>query len=204
MKDWTLLANEESILKTIDSLKKENFEVLMVENGDEARKKVLEIIPKGAEVMTMSSLTLEQTGLAKEINESGNYDSVKAKLMKMDRATQGREMQKLGAAPEWTVGSIHALSIDGHIYVASATGSQLAAYVFTSPHVIWVVGTQKIVKDDNEAVKRLYDYCLLKESERQKGLGNPNGSNVGKILIINREFKPGRVTIIFVKQNLGV
>jgi hypothetical protein len=204
MKNWTQLADEETVLKTIDSLKKENFEVLVVENGSEVRGKVLEIIPKGAEVMTASSKTLEQTGLAKEINESGNYDSVKAKLMKMDRATQGREMQKLGAAPEWVMGSIHAVSVDGHIYVASATGSQLGAYAYGSAHVIWVVGTQKIVKDENEAMKRIYDYCLPKELERQMALGSPTGSNVAKILIINKEFKPGRVTIIFVKENLGV
>jgi hypothetical protein len=204
VKNWTQLADEETVLKVVDSLKKGNFEVLVVENGDEARKKVLEIIPKGAEVMTASSKTLEQTGLAKEINESGNYDSVKAKLMKMDRATQGREMQKLGAAPEWVMGSIHAVTIDGHIYVASATGSQLGAYAYGSAHVIWVAGTQKIVKDENEAMKRVYEYCLPKESERQMALGSPTGSNVAKLLIINREFKPGRVTIIFVKKNLGV
>ena len=73
MKDWTELASDESVLKTADSLKKENFEVFVVENSSKAREKVLEIIPKEAEVMTMSSKTLEQIGLTKEINESGNY-----------------------------------------------------------------------------------------------------------------------------------
>ena len=204
MKDWTELASDESVLKTADSLKKENFEVFVVENSSKAREKVLEIIPKEAEVMTMSSKTLEQTGLTKEINESGNYNSVKSKLLKMNRIKEGREMQKLGASPEWAIGSIHAVSVDGHLYVASATGSQLGAYAFTSPHVIWVIGTQKIVKDENEAMRRLYEYCLLKESERQKGLGNTAGTSIGKILIINQEFRPGRVTIVLVKENIGV
>ena len=146
MKDWSKLASDESLQKTVDSLKKENFDIFVVENGREAKDKVLEIISKDAEVMTMSSQTLEVIGVTKEINESGIYNSVKAKLMKMDRATQGTEMQKLGAAPEWAIGSVHAVSEDGHIFVASATGSQLGAYEYSSAHVIWVVGSQKIVK----------------------------------------------------------
>lgn len=203
MKDWTILAGDESIQKVVDSLKKENIEAFVVENGQAAKEKVLEIIPKGVEVMTMASQTLEVLGLNKEINESGNYDSTKSKLMKMDRVTQGREMQKLGAAPEWAIGSVHAVSEDGHIFVASATGSQLGAYGFGSAHVVWVVGSQKIVKNWEEGIKRTYEYSLVKESERQIANGNPNGSYIGKLLIINKEFKPGRTTLIIVKENLG-
>jgi hypothetical protein len=203
MKDWSLLASKESIKKVSDSLKSENVEVFVFENGLEAKKKVLELIPVGAEVMTMSSQTLEAIGINKEINESGNYNSVKAKLMKMDRITEGREMQKLGAAPDWAIGSIHAVSEDGHIFVASNTGSQFGAYAYAASHVIWVVGSQKIVKDWEEGVKRVYEYSLPHESERQKGLGNAKGSNIGKLLIFNNEIRQDRITMIIVKEELG-
>jgi hypothetical protein len=203
MKDWSLLASEESIKKVSDTLKSENVEVFVLENGLEAKKKVLELVPIGTEVMTMSSQTLEAIGINKEINESGSYDSVKAKLMKMDRITQGREMQKLGAAPDWAIGSIHAVSEDGHVFVASNTGSQFGAYAYSASHVIWVVGSQKIVKDWEEGVKRVYEYSLPHESERQKGLGNAKGSNIGKLLIFNNEIRQGRVTMIIVKEELG-
>lgn len=175
----------------------------MVSTGAEAKAKVLEMIPKGAEVMTMSSQTLEATGIATEINESGNYDSIKAKLMKMNRETQSREMAKLGAAPDWAVGSVHAVSEDGHIFIASNTGSQLASYSYSAGHVIWVVGTQKVVKDWDEGKKRIYEYSLVKESERQIKNGNPKGSNVSKLLVINKEIRPGRLTMILVKEKLG-
>jgi uncharacterized protein YycO len=203
MKDWSSLASEESIKKTANSLKSENIEVFVLKNGQAAKEKVLELLPEGAEVMTMSSQTLEAAGINKEINESGNYDSVKAKLMKMDRVTQGREMQKLGAAPDYAIGSVQAVSEDGHIFVASNTGSQLGAYAFASPHVIWVVGSQKIVKNWDEGVKRVYEYSLPHESERQKSIGNAAGSSIGKLLIFNKEVRPGRVTMIIVKENLG-
>lgn len=203
MGNWENLASEESIQKVVASLKNEGVDSIVLEKGPDAYQKVIELIPKGAEVMTMSSQTLEATGIAKEINESGSYDSVKAKLMKMDRLTQGREMQKLGAAPDWAVGSVHAVSEDGHIFIASNTGSQIAPYAYSAEHVVWVVGTQKIVKDFDEGRKRVYEYSLPRESERQRENGNPNGSNVSKLLIVNKEFRPGRITMILVKEKLG-
>ena len=128
MKDFKQLANEKSIQKAIDSLKANNIDALVVETEEDAKSKVLSMIPKGAEVMNMTSVTLSTVGLDTEINESGNYDSVKNKLDKMNRETDTIAMQKLGAAPEWAVGSIHAVTEDGKVIIASNTGSQLPAY----------------------------------------------------------------------------
>ena len=203
---WDTLANEATIKKTVAALKEANIEAVVVETGEEARDKVLEMLPKKAEVMTMSSLTLDTIGLPKEINESGKYDSVKSKLNKLNRETDGREMQKIGSSPEWTIGSVHAVTEDGKVVIASNTGSQLPAYAYGSAHVIWVVGTQKIVKNLDDAMTRIYDYILPLESVRlrkQYNLPDTVNSNVSKLLIINKEFVPQRVTIIFVKEKLG-
>lgn len=180
-----------------DALKKNGIEAFVVENGGEAKKKVLEMVPQGAEVMVMSSVTAETIGLAE-------LDTVKKQLMKMDRATQGREMRKLGAAPEWAVGSVQAVTEEGQLVMASNTGSQLGAYAYAAGHVIWIVGQQKIVKNLDEAFKRVYEYVLPKESERiNKAYGIATGSSVNKILIISKETKPGRCTVILVKEDLG-
>ncbi len=204
MRDWTGLASGESIQRTITSLKANGINAIVVENAQEAKKKVFEIIPQNAEVMTMSSVTLETIGIDKEINGSGKYNSVKNKLYKLDRKTQGLEMQKLGAAPEYAVGSVHAVTEDGKILIASNTGSQLPAYVYASAHVLWVVGTQKIVENTDEGMKRIYEYILPLESQRINKVFNvASGSFVSKILIINKELKPDRLTIIFVKEKLG-
>jgi hypothetical protein len=201
---WDELADPESIAKAVDSLKTNGINAVVVENSEEAKKKVLELLPQGSEAMTMSSVTLDTLGLAKEINESGKYNSVKAKLMKMDRKTQGLEMQKLGAAPEYVVGSVHAVTQDGKLLIASNTGSQLPAYAYGASHVIWVVGTQKIVENEERGKKRIYEYVLPLESERiNKVFNTTAGSFVSKLLIINRERKPDRLTVIFVKEKLG-
>ncbi len=202
MNTFDKLADDQTIANTIQALKTNGLEALVVENGAKAKGKVLEILPKGTEVMNMSSVTLETLGIDKEINESGNYDSVKQKLNKMDRKTQGLEMQKLGAAPVWAVGSVHAVTEDGKVLIASNTGSQLGTYAYASANVIWVVGTQKIVKNVDEGIKRIYEYVLPLEDEHMRKLYNM-GSNVSKLLIINKEIKPERLTIIFVKEKLG-
>ncbi len=202
MGEWDELADDSAIEKTVSALKANGISALVVENAEEARKKVLELLPQGAEVMNMSSVTLETTGIAKEINESGKFDSAKKKLYSMDRNTQGREMMKFGAAPDWTVGSVHAVTEDGKVLIASATGSQLPAYAYAAGKVIWVVGTQKIVKNFAEGMKRIEEYVFpLEDARARKAYGM--GSGVNKMLIVNKEFSPERITLVFVKEKLG-
>ena len=153
----------------------------------------------------MSSETLRTSGIADLINESGKFDSVKNKLNKLNREKDFKEMQKLGGTPDYVIGSVHAVTSEGHVFIASNTGSQLPAYIYGASHVIWVIGTQKIVEDDSEALKRIYDYVLPKESVRLADqYGNPEiKSNVSKLVIVNKEFNPERIKIIFVKESLG-
>ncbi len=200
--EWTKTADETVLGKTADALRENGFEVYLVESGDDARKKVVEILPSGAEVLTVTSRTSESINLAAEINESGRYVSLRNKLSTMNRETQAAEMNKVGASPEWVVGSVHAVTQDGKILIASASGSQLPAYSYGARRVIWVVGSQKIVKDIDEGMKRIYEHTLPLESERaRKAYGVP-GSSVNKILIMQKE-RPGRITIILVKEALG-
>lgn len=197
-----VLASDASIEKAVASLKEHGIDALVVDSGTQAKEKVFELLPKGAEVMPMTSVTLEVTGIAKEINESGNYDSVRNKLNAMDRATQGREMQKLGAAPAWTIGSVHAVTEDGQVIIASNTGSQLPAYAYGAGQVIWVVGAQKIVKNLEQGFRRIREYTFFLEDARaQQAYGVHTAIN--KQLVISHENIPGRITLIIVKEKLG-
>ena len=201
-KDFGQLATDESINTAKDALQKNGIEVFVVENGAIAKEKVLEMVPAQAEIMNMSSVTVDSIGLAEEINKQGKYNSVRNKFSTMDAKTQGSEMKKLGAAPEWVVGSVHAVTEDGKVVVASKSGSQLPAYAYGSTHVVWVVGSQKIVKNLDEAMKRVYEYVLPLENERaQKAYGV--GSGVDKVFILNNEATPSRITMIIVKEKLG-
>jgi len=199
---YGVVADQATIEKTAEALEKNGIHALIVETGAEAKEQLFELLPKEAEVMNMTSTTLDSIGVSKEIMESGNYNAVRKELESLDRETQGLEMQKLGAAPEWVVGSCHAVTEDGKVLIASASGSQLPAYAGGSNHVIWVVGAQKLVKDFDDGIKRLYEYSLPLEDERARKVYGM-GSGVNKILVVNKEFMQGRITMIIVKEKLG-
>ncbi len=199
---FALLASDAQIERTIQALEVNNIHAIVAGNGADAKKKLFEIIPANAEVFTSGSATLNALGIAEEIDKSGRYDSVRAKLALMDRKTQDREMQKLGATPEYMIGSVHAVTETGRVIIASLTGSQLAGYVAAASHVIWVVGTQKIVPTLEAGLLRVEEYALPLESARAfKAYGIH--SSINKLLIVNKEFIPGRTTMILVKESLG-
>lgn len=207
MNNWNAIPDQTVIDTTVTALKANGFESVVVENGEEAKAKALSLIPEGSEVMTMTSVTLDTIGLTEEINNppagGGKLNAVKPKLYALDPNTQKREQKRMGAAPDFVIGSVHALTQDGKVLIASNTGSQLPAYSYGSDHVIWVVGAQKIAANLEEGMKRIEEYVLPLESERaHKAYGVP-GSFISKILIMNREVTPGRITIIIVKESLG-
>ena len=199
---WNKIPNDKIIEKTKKALEKNGISVFVTNTEEQAKRKALDLIPKGSEVITMSSVTLDTLGISKEINESGRFNSVKNKLMLLDRNTQKKEMNRLGAAPEFAIGSVHAVTEDGHVIIASNTGSQLPAYVYAAGKVIWVAGAQKIVRDTDEGIKRIYEHTFPLEDKRmQKAYGFH--SFVSKLLIINREIVPERIILIFVKKSIG-
>lgn len=203
MNKWSTLPSKEIIEKTLKALKKNNIDTYFVETKEEAKKKFFEILPRGAEVMNNTSVTLDELGIAKEIIDSREYVSVRNKLMSMDRSTQEKEMKKIGSTPEWSVGSAHAITQDGQILIASNTGSQLPGYIYGANHVILIVGAQKIVKDIDEGLKRIFEHSLVLESERVKIAYGMSESHVRRILILESEATLGRLTVIIINKSLG-
>jgi L-lactate utilization protein LutC len=198
--DYAQLASDEQIERASEALKSHNIHVLIATSGEEAKTILFDILPEGAEVFTGNSVTLETLGIPAEIN--ARYDSIRAKLATMDRQTQWPEMVKLGAVPEYIIGSVHAVTEDGSVVVASMSGSQLAPYAASAAHVIWIVGAQKIVPTLEDAMKRVQEYTYPLEDEHALQTLGVN-SSINKILIINKEIMPERTTMIIVKEELG-
>ena len=110
-------------------------------------------------------------------------------------------MRKLGAAPDYIVGSAHAITDDGVVMVGSGSGSQLGAYAYAAGSVILVVGHQKLVRDIPHGLRRLGEYALPREYVRMQGIGYP-GSLLAKTLLIEHE-PGGRIIVILVPETLG-
>src|SRR6476469_1786081 len=200
--DFAKLASDEQIERTVKALEANGIHAVVAENGEAARRIFFELVPEGAEVFLGASVTLEVLGIKDEIDKSGRYNSLRPKMFAMDRATQGREIRRLGSAPDYAAGSVHAVAEDGQIMIASNTGSQLGPYASGAGKVIWVVGAQKLVKDLDEGMKRIYEFDLPLETEHMRQLYNA-GTGVNKVLIVSREIRPNRITMIIVKEELG-
>ncbi len=200
--EFTQLASEEQIAKTMQALEAHRIRAVVFETGEEARAHVLDLIPSGAEVYNSPSRTLELIGLAEDIEHPTRFQSVRARLHSLDRVTQQQEIRKVGASPDVLVGSVHAITEQGEVMIASAVGSQLGPAASGAGAVIWVVGTQKLVNTLDEGFRRIREHSFPLESERtQRVYGQ--ASAINKILIVNGEAYPGRITIVLVKQNLG-
>jgi len=201
-KEFTKLATDEQIEKVVAALETNNINVIVVENGEQAKAEVLKLIPQGAEVYSNISKTLEIIGITAEIDKSGRYDAVRPKVFALDRKTQADEMRILRSRPAYIIGSVHAITEAGQIMTASNGGSQLAPYAYGAGKVVLVVGTQKIVKDLDEGFRRIEEYSYpLEDARLRSTLGMP--SAIGKILITNREGILGHTTVILVKEELG-
>lgn len=198
---FTTLPDERTLADTIVALEEHGFSVDVVDELDTARDAVLARIPHGASVMTNTSMTLEESGIADAINSSGNYDSARNRMMAMDVATQAQEMKAIAGQADYTLGSVHAVTRDGVLVIASASGSQLAAYAWGTANVIFVVGNQKLVPDLETARERIYQHSLPLEDSRALAAYGMN-SRVGKLLEIHQE-DPGRIHIVLIRQQIG-
>jgi L-lactate utilization protein LutC len=187
--------------RTAAALAGRGIKAQVADSAEQARQLVLEAIPEGSEVHIALSETMRELGLTSEIDESGRYDSVRSRLNALDRETQDRERRKLGAAPDYIIGSAHAITDDGEIIVGSGSGSQLGAYAYAGGHVILVVGHQKLVRDLDEGLRRVREYSLPREYARMQSVGFP-GSLLAKTLIIHHE-PSGRITVILVPETIG-
>jgi YkgG family uncharacterized protein len=196
------VATDEQIQRTAKALEANNIHTLIAENGEEAKRLFFELIPEGSEVFLGASVTLETLGIKDEIDKSGRFNALRPKIFAMNRETQGREIRKLGGAPDYAAGSVHAVTEAGQVLIASNTGSQLGPYASGAGKVIWVVGAQKLVRDLDEGLRRLQEYTYPLEEEHMQGLYGV-GTHINKILIVNAELRPNRITMIIVKEELG-
>ncbi len=196
------VADDASVKRATAALEANGIKVLRAANAAEARLIVLDLIPDGAQVHHGASQSLEVSGIIEAAEKSGRYELLRPRLRSMDRKTQADEIRRLGAAPDVMLGSVHAVTETGSLIAASMGGSQLGPYVSGAGRVILVVGTQKIVSDLEEGLRRVNDYAFLLEDARAQ-LAYGIHSAVNKVLIINREVVPGRITVVFVDEVLG-
>ena len=201
-REFGTVADAERVAGTAAALEGNGFRVLWAADAAEAKQIVLDLIPDGSQVHHGASRSLEVSGITDEIEKSGRYEPVRPLIGSLDRATQADEIRRLSAAPDVMLGSVHAVTETGALLAASMGGSQLGPYVSGAGRVILVVGTQKIVSDLEEGLRRINEYAFPLEDARAQAAYGIH-SAVNKVLIINREIVPERITVVLVDEAIG-
>jgi hypothetical protein len=196
------VADDTRVRRASAALEGNGISVLRAADAAEARRIVLGLIPDGSQVHHGASQSLDVSGITDEIDKSGRYEPLRPRISSMDRKTQADDIRRLSSAPDVMLGSVHAVTETGSLIAASMGGSQLGPYVGGAGRVIFVVGTQKIVSDLEEGLRRIDEYAFPLEDARAQAAYGIH-SAVNKVLIINREIAPGRITVVFVDEVLG-
>jgi hypothetical protein len=199
---FTALPDEDALRATVVALEEHGFSVGVAGDLDAARRAVLARIPAGSSVMANTSVTLDQTGIAAAVNGGGGRrESARNAMFALDFATQARQMKAIGGQPGYALGSGHAVTRDGTVVIASASGSQLASCAWGAANVIVVAGARKLVPTLAAADERIGTHSLpLQDARAQAAYGQH--SQVGKILEIHAE-RPGRIHIVLIRQPAG-
>jgi len=201
-REFSAPAEVDRVERTAAALEANGITVLRASNRAAAKRILLDLVPAGSQVHQGASASLEATGITEEMEKPGRYTPLRPRLRSMDRATQGDEMRRLSASPDVMLGSVHAITETGSLVAASASGSQLGPYASGAAKVIFVVGTQKIVPSLEDALRRVDEYAFPREDARAQAAYGVH-SGVNKLLIINREWVPGRITVVLSDEALG-
>jgi hypothetical protein len=188
--------------KAAEALTTRGFVVEVLDSSADARRRVKELIPEGASVLTGASETLRLSGIEEDLNATGRYDALRPRGLAMDRETQMDEIRRMFASPDVAIGSVAAVTETGSLVIASGSGSQLPGYAGGAALAIWVVGAQKVVPDLATALRRVEDHCLPLENERaMRVYGAP--SAVNRLLVLNAEPRPGRGFVLLLREPIG-
>jgi hypothetical protein len=194
-------AAEEQLVRAVTGLTGRGYTAHVVDTAADARVLVRDLLPRDKPVFTSISETLRLSGIKDDIDSSGEFVSVRVRLADVDPGDM-RAQISMGATPDVIIGSVHAITEDGVLVAASASGSQLGPYAAGAEKAIWVVGAQKVVPDLETALRRVRTYTFPREHARLAA-ATGRESFIGKLLIMEREFLPGRGTVVLVREEIG-
>jgi len=188
----------------LNALAARGFEPRTVEGGDAARELVLSLLPPGALVSTGGSTTLEEIGLIDALASSKNFQYGNLDWLAEDDALERLQVRKRNVIfADAFIGSVQAVARTGQVVGCDAMGTRQGPYVWGPARIIWIVGANKIVRDLDGAIRRVYQIAFPLEDVRVREAEGVAGSGVNKLVVYEREPIPGRTTIVLVEEALG-
>ncbi len=200
--EFTAPASAEQLERVAAALRANGFAAEILDDAAAARARVKDLVPEGVSVLTGSSETLRLSGIDDDLNASGRYDAIRPRILAIDRTTGADEIRRLVATPEFVVNSVAAVTETGSLVLASGSGSQLPANAGGAARAVWVVGAQKVVPDLGTALRRVEEHAFPLENVRSQAVyGVPSAIN--RLLVLNADPRPGRGTVLLLREAIG-
>lgn len=203
--DFAAPAPEAVIKKTSDNLPSRNIIPHVVPDRAAALALVTALIPAGASVQNGSSRTLEEIGFVDYLKAGEHgWNNLHAGILAEKEPLKQMALRKEATLSDFYLGSVHAITEGGELYIASNTGSQLPNIVFNSPNLIFVVGAQKIVPDRAAAFDRIEKHVVPLEDENMQQKYGIH-TNWAKTVVFTNEFAMSgrKVHVVLVGEKLG-
>lgn len=213
------------IERTASALEKNNMQVFIVDNASDAADTVRTLLEKGNTIGVGGSASLDECGIIDMIR-SPEYSFI-------DRYEPGisgdetvrRHIAALGA--DVYITGTNAITEDGMLYNVDGNGNRIAAIAFGPKSVIIIAGYNKIVKNIDDAIRRVRTtaapanckrlscrtYCTENGeciAESSNSLNRDIGHGCGSddriccdFLISAKQRHKNRIKVILVKEELG-
>lgn len=150
MRELEKWLGEKQLQRVEKLLKERGFNVLLVENKEMAKEKVLELIPEGAKVGIGGSMTIREIGIIEELEKRGFeiYHHWKPGLS----PDEDLEIRKKELISDVFLSSVNAITFSGEIVNIDGVGNRVSAQIFGPKKVILVVGKNKLVVNLETAI----------------------------------------------------
>ncbi len=183
----------------IENLRKKHFNIINTESIEQAKEEVLKLINENETVGVGGSLTIRALGVIEELINRGNkvFQHWLPKTF-IDEIKQARRKE---IQADVFLTSTNTITLEGELVNMDTYGNRVAAMIFGPPKVIIVAGYNKIVKNIDDAFKKIREETAVKNAQR---LGIEFSEQLCKVAtIIYQKPDDTDITIILVNTQLG-
>ena len=200
---WNRQPDEATVEKTVQAVEARNVRVVRAPTAEAAGEALLDLIPENAEVMNGSSTTLIEVGYEDllKTNPKGWRD-YHAVITAENDEEQRQALRRRSVTADWFLSGVQAIAGTGQLVGCDRTGSRVGAWPFGAAHLVLVSGTNKIVPTLDDALARCWEFALPIEQQRAQRVYGTS-SEIGNVVIIEKEMDPDRVTLVLVGERLG-
>lgn len=197
--------------RVVKALESRNMEAYYVKTKEAALAKALELIPEGSSISWGGTMSAQEIGLT-DVLHKGNYDVYDREQVETREEKEQIAHQALNC--DFFIGSTNALSEDGVLVNVDGNANRVAAFAYGPKNVLLIVGMNKVVKTEADAMSRARNEAAPINAQRF-GVDTPcvkNGSCFNckspqciccQILITRFSKVPKRTKIILIDENLG-